>query len=246
MKTKSRRRPIPSDVISSLSKFVEIVSEHFPNNEWIFRGQGNVEHKLRPKAGRTEFFLPTKAKPKDSDLTRFSKWSHQAVAFKRDLPENEFERLALAQHYGLATRLLDWTLNAVVALYFATEVHPTDTDGGVFIFKKPPAVKQRWRRIAACRQVMFYQPRPVDQRIIAQDAVFTVHPSPRRPLKVSPFKRERKGLRATGKLVVLRVPADSKKSLQKELRSIGVLARSVYPDIEGLSKSINCQTRWMR
>jgi hypothetical protein len=66
-----------------------------------------------------------------SDLARFNHWREQAVAYTDALPQNDFECLAFAQHYGLATRLLDWSTNPLVALYFAVEMQG-ETDGAVF------------------------------------------------------------------------------------------------------------------
>lgn len=49
--------------------------------------------------------------------------------------ENNLERLVLLQHYGIPTRLLDITLNPLVALYFACK-NEYSKDGAVYIFEE--------------------------------------------------------------------------------------------------------------
>src|SRR5437762_8166002 len=95
---------------------------------WWFRGQANAEWPLLPKAGRPEYSLPN-----GRSEGRLLAWSSQAVAYDSNLPTNEWERLAVAQHFGLATCLLDWSQNPLVSLYFACSELP-DADGAVYCY----------------------------------------------------------------------------------------------------------------
>jgi len=62
-------------------------------------------------------------------LRAFRKYAHRSVV-KRD---SIWEWLSVAQHYGLPTRLMDWTYSPFVALHFATSnIDSMNKDGAIW------------------------------------------------------------------------------------------------------------------
>jgi hypothetical protein len=87
--------------------------------DWAFRGMPGFDWQLATALERLEVQKLASVAER-SLLTSFKRRAHH---YLNDLPEvnNNLEWLALMQHHGAPTRLLDWTRSPYVALFFAFE-----------------------------------------------------------------------------------------------------------------------------
>ena len=216
-----------------LHRFFEGYRAHPPVG-WWFRGHSDATWLLVPKAGRPEYFLPN-----NRDLGRFKSWTDRAVAYLGSLPTDKWECLALAQHYGLATRLLDWTYNPLVATYFACREQP-DRDGAVLCFE-PLAFVSATTPLSARVPALGMIPRAISPRLLNQSSVFTVHGPPSQPADAQPHP----SLKDSVNLARLVIPAEMKADLLRNLNAYGINAVTLFPDLDGLSTHANWETRSM-
>lgn len=101
--------------ISSVAELFEVL-QSFNQSKWAFRGQGR-DHILAASIERVAI------KPgiaEDYVEREFRRRAHQYVTDVPDV-DDDLEWLALMQHHGAPTRLLDWTRSAQVAAFFAAQ-----------------------------------------------------------------------------------------------------------------------------
>lgn len=116
--------------VESISDFISFILPH--KGEAFFHEAADLRPVFRGQADCTWNLLPSTFRTREDFLNE-----HLYIReFQREFPGEcsgytSFEILVKAQHYGIPTRLLDLTLNPLVALYFACTDQP-DSDGVVY------------------------------------------------------------------------------------------------------------------
>lgn len=121
-------------VANDTSEFISIIlAQH---NETFFDTPANLEIVYRGQSNSTWAMVPSVFR-NDNDFLNERLYLRE---FQRELPNEctglmDFDILVKAQHYGVPTRLLDFTLNPLVALYFAcSDTMNLNESGKVFSF----------------------------------------------------------------------------------------------------------------
>jgi hypothetical protein len=212
-----------------------------------WRGQGQIDWKLQPKVHRILAHDIYEA-------NIIAKFMQLAPSRHAQCPgaNDHAKWLFLAQHYGLPTRLLDWSESPLVALYFAVANDENDAKSGTlwaldpfglnFSIKGKPIIASsadpdvvRLVDLAfthsseQTKEALAVFPDEVDIRLMVQFAGFTIHGSSQ-PLEK--YAKVRIFLR---KFVI---PARSKAQLRNELKALGIRQRSIFPDLYNLSQDL--------
>ena len=129
--------------ITSLANFVEIINSIEVEKPWytaperlLFRGHSNDQYELKPSLARyPNGTWQNGWEHVEIDLVQSAQQKFPTVFLDSDYPAI---LLAKLQHYGIYTRMLDFTDNALVALYFACK-NNQNTDGEVIVVHCKPS-----------------------------------------------------------------------------------------------------------
>jgi hypothetical protein len=106
------------DGLEGLLKEVLSIARELPDTAFLwFRGLDCARHQLLPKILRDGKDVQQVFDRERRLLTRFRQ---RSVAYwPAGYPQNDWEHLFAMQHFGMPTRLLDWSENLFVAAHFA-------------------------------------------------------------------------------------------------------------------------------
>ncbi len=244
--------------IDSWSEFVDIIQGWPGFRNWCFRGQGKADWFLQPSLARhieVSKVSPQAWRLQEERIRRiFERKSHLFIS---DRPSNdELEWLALMQHHGAPTRLLDFTFSPYVAAFFALEraekdaaiwalnlpllwqVHARHFIGRVNVLRADPRDRHAFRRLYLPNRHAFVwqgDPFKMPQRVVAQSGTFLV--LSHLGLNVEEILAKYPG---EGTLLVKFVvdAAKVRAEAMASLYSMNITQATLFPGLDGLARSM--------
>jgi FRG domain len=212
---------------------MEWVDSH-GDSRWVYRGLGDISFELVPGAGRVGRYSLANER---AILEIFGRRANEFV----DTPRlAQWDLLALAQHHGLPTRLMDWTTNPLVAAFFAVSSEPKPGQNQTDVTARVVAWRVASRDVVDPDEdgdpfdlatIKFLMPRVVTTRMTAQGGLFSVHPNPRMARSAPLDAAEH----------LFDIPGAMRAWFQRRLFYLGVDTQRIMGSLDGLGRRLKWQ-----
>lgn len=247
---KRARRPYRVIRVVSWEAFLQHITKP-PYSNWAFRGERDAKWPLYSSLSRylQNFGVAQAAWPdQEARIIRiFKRKAHQYLN-KPPAVDDDFQWLALMQHHGAPTRLLDFTWSPYVAAFFALE--RTLADGVVWALNparidssrapKParmdprdPGNFQRYYLKGNHRFIWMGEPYTMNSRLIAQSGTFAVPGVLDAPIEGILNDADQENILA--KFVMTKAMREVG---MRELYRMNITYATLFPDLDGLAKSM--------
>lgn len=188
-----------------------------PRQNALYRGHANLNWLITPSA-----FRPNANAIRNKD--QLARWRQAAARFASPKPQSDMEWLVLAQHYGIATGLLDWTTNPLIGLFFASQFAGSGVDGCVIQCDRSlfdPMLKPESVEVfkANRERPPLIDASAMNARTLAQDSVMSLH--------YGSFPTF--GFAGAGETFVIKLEA--KPAIVMALRKFGFSTERLYSDL---------------
>ncbi|MCU4969305.1 hypothetical protein CN596_11485 [Bacillus toyonensis] len=229
-------------------RILDDVSEFTSNSNIWFRGHSSTRYTLDSGLFRLNM----------NNINEYISLETQLYTYYKNLgymlhnEDNPWHILYSMQHYGVKTRLLDWSESFAVALFFATEnwssgstariwmLNPTSLnqlarDKAEIISPNKLEYPEVYKNANESKESLAIYPIKNSNRILSQHGVFTIQGN-----SGEPMEKEFGGkLITSGVLKHIDLPWDVQNDAMRYLKQNGINKYSLFPDLDGLAKHIN-------
>jgi hypothetical protein len=262
---------LTNHAITTLKQFSNFIEKQLPlsrDSTLWFRGSGKASYTLLPSIHRHST-ISTAEKVIELETKIMDRFNQRSVPFlaKPLDKKNDWEVLFFMQHYGIPTRLLDWSENPFIALYFSLTSAPYkivarkreyEEDACIWVLDPVVWNQESLKDFSYDKGILSvedhfvdsFKPRTPFGNIIEKPVgIFGTHNSSRIVSQRGVFTVFGKKIKPMEEtyidesfpqdcLIKLTVPKDKILLLLNSLTSIGITDSVVYPDLEGLAKEV--------